>query len=234
MNAKEILMKAVQCDQEGRILEAQNNYQEGIEMLMTLVNDETNVSKKKVFYERIKEYIDRAEQIKQRVQRHVSQGDIVSHIPIDEDGTGYSYKTLFGKYITPEVKEVLIEEPYLVERYQFQNLVTFFELLVKQSPNLKFISLITKPDPKNSNNQQSTLQQIKGDLAKRGVTMIVKFENSLHDRKIVLSNGYIIKIGRGLHFFKANNPLFSLGLTDYDFRKCLQTDVDIWRTKSIS
>lgn len=76
------------------------------------------MAKKKVFYERIKEYIDRAEQIKERVQRHVSQGELVSHNPIDEDATGYSYKSLFGKYITPQVKEVLIEEPYLVERYQ--------------------------------------------------------------------------------------------------------------------
>ena len=49
-----------------------------------------------------------------------------------------------------------------------------------------------------------------------------------------LSNGFIIKIGRGLHFFKANNPLFSLGLTDYDFRKCLQTDIDIWHTSKMT
>ncbi|XP_023302016.2 MIT domain-containing protein 1 [Lucilia cuprina] len=233
MNAKEILMKAVQCDQAGRILEAQNNYQEGIQILMELVNDENDVAKKKVFYERIKEYIDRAEQIKERVRRHVSQGELVSHNPIDEDATGYSYKSLFGKYITSDVKEVLLEEPYLTERYQFQNLIIFFELLVKHSTGLTFISLITKTDPKNPSNQQQILQQIKGDLAKRGVTLSIKFENSLHDRKIVLSNGYIIKIGRGLHFFKANNPLFSLGLGDYDFRRCLQTDVDIWRTGNI-
>ena len=40
MNAKEILMKAVQCDQAGRILEAQYNYQEGIQILMELVEGE--------------------------------------------------------------------------------------------------------------------------------------------------------------------------------------------------
>lgn len=38
MNAKDILMKAVQCDQAGRILEAQIHYQEGIQILMELVN----------------------------------------------------------------------------------------------------------------------------------------------------------------------------------------------------
>ena len=40
MNAKDILMKAVQCDQAGRILEAQYNYQEGIQILMELVEGE--------------------------------------------------------------------------------------------------------------------------------------------------------------------------------------------------
>ncbi|TMW41414.1 hypothetical protein DOY81_013506, partial [Sarcophaga bullata] len=118
MNAKDILMKAVQCDQAGRILEAQYNYQEGIQILMELVEDENDVAKKKVYYERIKEYIDRAEQIKLRVQRHVSQGELVAHIAIDEGDIGYSYNSIFGKYVNKNVKEVLIEEPYLGERYQ--------------------------------------------------------------------------------------------------------------------
>jgi len=47
-----------------------------------------------------------------------------------------------------------------------------------------------------------------------------------------LSNGYIIKIGRGLHFYKPANPMYSIGLVNYKFRKCLQTDVDIWRNSS--
>ena len=76
------------------------------------------MAKKKVYYERIKEYIDRAEQIKLRVQRHVSQGELVAHIAIDEGDIGYSYNSIFGKYVNKNVKEVLIEEPYLGERYQ--------------------------------------------------------------------------------------------------------------------
>ncbi|XP_036345773.1 MIT domain-containing protein 1-like [Rhagoletis pomonella] len=232
MNAKDILMRAVQCDQAGRILEAQNLYQDGIQILMDLVSDENDVAKKKVFYERIKEYIDRAEQIKERVQNHVIRGELVTNIPIDEDSAGNSYESLFGKYLNAEVKEVLLEEPYLHEKYHFQNLITFLELLVKNCRHLKYVRVVTKTDNKASENQKTILEQIRTDMARRNVSLTYKFEDTLHDRKIVLSNGYIIKIGRGLHFFKATNPLFSLGLCDYDFRKCLQTDVDIWRTKN--
>lgn len=232
MNAKDILMRAVQCDQAGRILEAQHLYQDGIQILMDLVGDESDVAKKKVFYERIKEYIDRAEQIKDRVQKHVIRGELVINKPIDDNSTGNSYQSLFGQYLNADVKEVLLEEPYLYEKYQFQNLVTFLELLVKNCRHLKYVRVVTKTDTKAPENQSNVLEQIRADMAKRNVTLSIKFEDTLHDRKIVLSNGYIIKIGRGLHFFKATNPLYSLGLCDYDFRKCLQTDVDIWRTRN--
>ncbi|XP_054733810.1 MIT domain-containing protein 1-like [Anastrepha obliqua] len=231
MNAKDILMRAVQCDQAGRILEAQNLYQDGIQILMDLVADEYDVAKKKVFYERIKEYIDRAEQIKERVQKHVMRGELVTNIPIDENSVGKSYQSLFGKYLNAEVKEVLLEEPYLHEKYHFQNLIAFLELLVKNCRHLKYVRVVTKTDNKATESQRNVLEQIKADMAKRNVILSFKFEDTLHDRKIVLSNGYIIKIGRGLHFFKATDPYYSLGFCDYDFRKCLQTDVDIWRTK---
>ncbi|XP_061393504.1 MIT domain-containing protein 1 [Musca vetustissima] len=234
MNAKDILMKAVQCDKDGRILEAQDLYQDGIQILMELVGDEKDTAKKKVYLERIKEYIDRAEQIKLRVQKHMESGEIVANIPIDDNSTGHSYKSLFGKYLNGAVKEILIDEPYFTERYQFQNFIVLLELAVKQCKNLKYVRVVTKPDPKNPAGQNSMMKNIKDDLTQRGITLSIKFEATLHDRKIILSNGYIIKIGRGLHFFKPTNPQYTLGLCDYDYRNCLQTDVDICRTKTFS
>lgn len=43
MNAKEILMKAVVCDQSGRILQALAHYQDGIKILMDLVNGKSKI-----------------------------------------------------------------------------------------------------------------------------------------------------------------------------------------------
>lgn len=45
-----------------------------------------------------------------------------------------------------------------------------------------------------------------------------------------LSNGYVIKIGRGLHYFKGNQGAnrYSLGMYDYNFRECRQTNVDVF------
>uniref|UniRef100_A0A1A9WFL4 MIT domain-containing protein n=1 Tax=Glossina brevipalpis TaxID=37001 RepID=A0A1A9WFL4_9MUSC len=234
MNAKEILMKAVICDQSGRILQALAHYQDGINILMDLVNEETNADKKKVYHARIKEYLDRAEQIKERISRLGQSGSLLHSVSIEDGATGYSFHTLFGKYLSNDVKEVLIEEPYLAERYQFQNLVNFFEVIVKHCTDLKFIRLVTKTDSKNPENQMTTLDNIKTDLSLREITLHFTFEPTLHDRKILLGSGYVIKIGRGLHFYKPNNPRHTLGICDYDFRKCLQTDVDILRVKKFS
>lgn len=47
LNAKELLIRAVECDQVGRILEAQTLYTEGIGQLMQFVNGEPDEAKRK-------------------------------------------------------------------------------------------------------------------------------------------------------------------------------------------
>jgi ATP-dependent Lon protease len=50
--------------------------------------------------------------------------------------------------------------------------------------------------------QQEQLDEIKESLAKRNIELVIRFDPYLHDREIRLSNGWIIKIGRGLDYFK--------------------------------
>ncbi|XP_017864397.1 PREDICTED: MIT domain-containing protein 1 [Drosophila arizonae] len=230
MLGKALLIRAVECDQSGRILEAQTLYQDGIAQLMSFVHSEPDEVKKKGFLTRIKEYIDRADAIKARVNGKMMLGEVVTHLSIEENDTGNDYDQIFGQYMTDKTIEIMLEEPYLAQNYQFQNLIRFLELAVTNCKHLKYIRLITKKDTNNLDQQKTNLGQIKADLERRQIAFYIKYEDTLHDRKIFLSNGYIIKIGRGLHFYKASNPLYSIGLTNYKYRKCLQTDVDIWRT----
>ncbi|XP_039486109.1 MIT domain-containing protein 1 [Drosophila santomea] len=234
LKAKDLLMRAVECDQLGRILEAQTLYTEGIAELMQFVSGEPDEVKRKGFLTRIKEYMDRADAIKARINGKLMLGEVVSHVSIEENDTGFDYDQLFGKYMDDKTIEIMLEEPYMTQNYQYQNLVRFLELAATNCPNLKYFRLITKEyqDAKNPDQQSTNLGQIKADLDRRNVAVSIKYEDSLHDRKIYLSNGFIIKIGRGLHFYKASNPMYSIGLVNYKFRKCLQTDVDIWRNSS--
>lgn len=60
----------------------------------------------------------RAEQIKKQIVEQRSRGQIVDKIHIIANGTGYSYESIFGKYLNDAVKEISLEEPYLREYYQ--------------------------------------------------------------------------------------------------------------------
>lgn len=224
MEAKELLTRAVQCDQADRILEAQKLYYNGIQKLMELITDDMDRSYKRQYYERLHEYIERVINVNRRVEKLLDLGKIVANIQIHENSQRHSYETLFGKYFTAEVREIYIEEPYLHQMYQVGNLVIFLELAVKKCPNLKYIKLLT------NRVYLKNLSEITNDLKSRGIELDIALDRYLHDRKIALSCGYVIKIGRGLHIFKAADSEYSLGIFDYDFRKCLKTDVDIWRS----
>lgn len=122
MLGKALLIRAVECDQSGRILEAQTLYQDGIAQLMSFVHSEPDEVKKKGFLTRIKEYIDRADAIKARVNGKMMLGEVVTHLSIEENDIGNDYDQIFGQYMTDETIEIMLEEPYLTQNYQVKSL----------------------------------------------------------------------------------------------------------------
>lgn len=204
LQAKELLIRAVECDQSGRILEAQTLYQDGITSLMSFVKSEPDEQKRKGFLTRIKEYMDRADAIKARVNGKLMLGEVVTHISIEENDTGYDYVQVFGKYMTNQTVEILVEEPYMTQNYQvywksphqsaaynersslqYQNFIRFLELAVTNCEHLKYCRLITKKDSINFEQQKTNMGQIRADLERRNITFYIKYEDSLHDRKIL-------------------------------------------------
>jgi hypothetical protein len=87
---------------------------------------------------------------------------------------------------------------------------------------------------KNTSFQEQKLNDIKTSLNRRNIELKIQFETHLHDREIRLSNGWIIKIGRGLDYFKAPEAKdsFCIGFHDYDLRLCSATTIDIFHEKS--
>lgn len=117
--------------------------------------------------------------------------------------------------------------------------------------------MTTAVPPNQHSEQKTAFQALTNDLKNRNITMQVEFSEQLHDRQVMcvfifiqiympikaniqyqlicvlffdpirLSNGYIIKIGRGLHYFLPAEK-FCLGTSNYDFRKCKETNIDIF------
>lgn len=79
--------------------------------------------------------------------------------------------------------------------------------------------------------QAKKLDHLSKSLDSYGVIFSTEYEETLHDREISFNNGWIIKIGRGLDYFKKPNGPFSLGFCDMDLRECYKTSIDIYRTR---
>lgn len=56
----------------------------------------------------------------------------------------------------------------------------------------------------------------------------MKLDTKLHDREVRLDTGWVIKIGRGLDFYQKPDGWFTVGATDLNLRRCLETKVDVY------
>ncbi|XP_013105925.2 MIT domain-containing protein 1-like [Stomoxys calcitrans] len=222
-DVSKILSKALECDASDRILEAGTLYDKGLHHLKQLIAATKNTRIAKKYLEHMSQYKERSKKIQLSIKKLLEEGTVLQNISISQNSMGHSYESLFGQYLKSDIEEIYLEEPYLHRFYQYENLIVFFELAARKCPNLRFIKLITKR-MENAN----ILNDIRNDLRSRHIGLHTSIDEFLHDRKIALSNGVIIKIGRGLHFFKAVRGEYALGQFDYDYRECLKTDVDIW------
>ncbi|NXA19211.1 MITD1 protein, partial [Ibidorhyncha struthersii] len=222
----ETVKRAVELDLASRFQESLVCYQEGIDLLLQVVKGTARgggggrarggLAAKLLFF---------------------SDGKYHKQIRIEENATGFGYEKLFHEYLTEIVSEVWVEDPYIrhvhqASRYSLYNFLRFCEMLVKGPCKVKTIHLLTSYDEGSGRSQQiNGLEEIQKSLSNYGVTLNIGFSSSIHDREIRFNNGWMIKIGRGLDYFKKPQGRFSIGYCDFDLRPCHETTVDVFHTK---
>lgn len=148
---------------------------------------------------------------------------------------GYDYEVLFKDYLMG-ARQVQLDEPYLTNRYQMENLVRFVELLVKIGDCKSFTIYTKHSDRGDETNNRLTeeLQKLSDTIADMETTdMEVKFEfdDTMHDRTIRTNTGWRIDMGRGLHIYQDINPdrenpnRFQMGTFDMALRPCKATTI---------
>ncbi|XP_069747103.1 MIT domain-containing protein 1 isoform X2 [Narcine bancroftii] len=202
-SAVAVLKRAIELDKESRLQDSLVCFQEGIHLLMEVLKATKSEAKKEHYRKNIANYMDRAEKLKEHLNDLKEKGKYHEQIKIPEDATGFSYEKLFKSYLDSFVTEVWVEDPYI--RHVHQN-----------GANLQ---------------QTSSLEEIKQSLQSYNVTLEVNYSSSIHDREIRFNNGWMIKIGRGLDYFKKTQGRFSIGYCDFDLRQCHETTVDIFHTR---
>ena len=150
------------------------------------------------------------------------------HYRIHFGATGFTYETIFGDYL-PDADEIAVEDPYLRAHYQIQNFLRFCETAIRiHKP--KTIRLITRFDNElEKDDAMGKIATITESLKQYDVALEVKTNSKLHDREVRLSNGWVVKIGRGFDLYQKPDDWLTIGASDFALRPCLETTVDIFR-----
>jgi ATP-dependent Lon protease len=150
------------------------------------------------------------------------------HLTIRYNDMGHTYESLFGAYLAG-ARKVVVEDPYIRLQHQIQNFVRLCELLVRTG-TVRQIHLITGYEDSNQKTDiAEKLSDLSESLRDADIELTLGFNPRLHDRAITLDNGWVIKIGRGLDIYQKPQSWFELGANDMSLRRCLETNVDIYR-----
>jgi len=152
------------------------------------------------------------------------------HFTISYGDSGHTYESILGAYLFG-AKTVTIEDPYIRMPHQINNFVRFCEAIVKE-PTIRQINLVTSYDEHTDlATINEKIEELKQSLLEIDVVLDVKMNENMHDREIRIDNGWTIKIGRGLDFYQKPESWFAIGTNDFSLRKCLETKIDIFRSK---
>lgn len=159
---------------------------------------------------------------------------LVEEIDIMQGDTGHSYRTLFGDYLTME-STVVLSEPYLVHRWQWNNLNEFISFLIEIGRVKTFTLNSKKPDsvklPENMERQNficdfnNKLKCIRNNLNNSKVNFT--WELTKTHKRFLDTNDYYFEFDHGLHLYDKCEE--DAVLTSPVFRKCKENHIKVYK-----
>ncbi|WP_147917202.1 BREX system Lon protease-like protein BrxL [Ruania zhangjianzhongii] len=141
-----------------------------------------------------------------------------------ENQRGVSYETLLLPYLRGAT-EITIVDPYIRQFHQARNLMELIEALAvvwDPADELK-VFLRTSEHTDGAGKLQKQMEflfRVKQAAEVAGITLDVKFDDTIHDRWIVADTGWRINLGRGLDIFQyVANDAFDLAVKLQKYRQ---------------
>jgi hypothetical protein len=66
--------------------------------------------------------MDRAERVKEFIEKKKLAGTYSEHLKIENGNTGYGYTSIFGRFLDATVTQIQIDEPYLKTFHQVNSI----------------------------------------------------------------------------------------------------------------
>lgn len=140
---------------------------------------------------------------------------------------GVSWKSMFGDYFKT-AKKVVITDPFVRLPHQISNLIELIQTIQDSSTHAEELEIELHTQTTDDEQAATVIdyfQDLQEDLAPRGIEFLWFFD-AVHDRSIVLDNGWTINLGRGLDIYEKYSR-FSLCATRPENRSCKEFSVSI-------
>lgn len=140
---------------------------------------------------------------------------------------GVSWKSMLSDYFKT-AKKVIVTDPFIRLPHQVSNFVELIQAI--QDSSIHAEELTIELHTQTTDDEQAAtvidfFQDLQEDLAPRGIEFSWFFD-AVHDRSIVLDNGWTINLGRGLDIYERYSR-FSLCATRPENRSCKEFSVSI-------
>lgn len=151
---------------------------------------------------------------------------------IRDNQSGISFDLLFGAYLL-DAKEITLTDPYIRLPYQLRNFMEFAKLISQKKEKLEEVKLhlITNNNEDFIENSKTAFNEITDSLESIGIIFTYEFDENIHDRSLVMDNGWKIVLGRGLDIFQKTNGWYDIAEYYQEKRLCKACEVTFLKGK---
>ncbi len=192
-----------------------------IETLEVIENDTDTITKPEGFVDKEADN-ESAINKPNKVSLELSGGQKI----IRDNQTGISYDLLFGAYLI-DATNVKIIDPYVRLPYQLRNFMEFAKLLSEKKAleaELK-LHLVTANNEEYIEDAKEAFEQMQYSLEGIGIIFSYEFDDFIHDRSIILDNGWKIVLGRGLDIWQKTGGWYDINEYMQEKRLCKACEV---------
>jgi len=145
---------------------------------------------------------------------------------IRDNQTGISYDLLFGAYLVGST-DIKVVDPYVRLPYQLRNFMEFAKLIgEKKDPEAEVkLHLVTSNNEDYIEDAKEAFEQMTYSLESIGVLLTYEFDDDIHDRSIILNNGWKVVLGRGLDIWQKTGGWYDINEYVQEKRLCKACEI---------
>ena len=150
---------------------------------------------------------------------------------IRDNQTGISYDLLFGAYLVGS-NDIKVVDPYVRLPYQLRNFMEFAKLVgEKKDPDTEVkLHLVTSNNEDYIEDAKEAFEQMTYSLESIGVLLTYEFDDDIHDRSVVLDNGWKVVLGRGLDIWQKTGGWYDINEYVQEKRLCKACELTYLRS----